>query len=256
MHRQWTHVGFTAQVELPRLRCSEVPNIPTRWDLLSARFVWDPAQTTNVGIWTDPTACGGWGVSSEKWSLSCQAFRLLVVSSPETGRFHFYCLRLCGIFSDLFWEPVWQDYHPFLPWGRIPTQRASRVGISQQCWTGFGGREARGHRGLTHLLKLTCLLKENSGNLKARFQNFLRIPVKETCYLTSNSHLSKAHHFFEFFVFFSVKWGLCTLVISHVLWFCGQSGFGVISPSLKRFIWLIYGLWWWHAEFDCQTGSF
>lgn len=102
MHRQWTHVGFAAQVELPRLRCSEVANIPTQWDLLSARFVWDPAQTMNVGIWSSPTAYGGWGVSSEKRSLSCQAVRLPFVSSPETGRFHLDCLRLCGIFLRVF----------------------------------------------------------------------------------------------------------------------------------------------------------
>lgn len=85
---------------------------PARWDLSSAGFVWDPAQIMSVGIWTNLEACGGWGVSSEKWSLFWQAVRLPAVSSPKTGRFHFYCLRLCAVFSEGFESQ----------WDRITTQ--------------------------------------------------------------------------------------------------------------------------------------
>lgn len=51
------------------------------------------------------------------------------------------------------------------------------------------------------ILTLVCILKEKSGMLKAQFQNFLLVPLKEFCYLPNNlgSHLN----FLEFFVSFS-----------------------------------------------------
>lgn len=103
MHCQWTHVvadGFTTWGELGHLHCSEALSIPTQLDLLSAGFVWAPAQITSVGIWTNLTARGGWGVSSERWSLSWQA-----VLSPKLEGLQSYCLRLHGIFSEGFESP-------------------------------------------------------------------------------------------------------------------------------------------------------
>lgn len=138
--------GFTAQAELARVRGSEVLDAPARRDLLSARFVWDPAQTMNVGIWTDlAAACGGWGVSSKKWSLSRQALRLPVLSSSASGRFHFDC-GSCGLSEGL------------LPLGEFPLillsiRMSSAHGlVGESTWTQS-----------TPLLKLPCLLKENSG---------------------------------------------------------------------------------------------
>lgn len=132
-------------------------------------------------------------------------------------------------------------FSPFCLWEEFPVREPVPLGLVSSVEHGWGGMWRVGSTWTrsTHLLKLSCLLKKNSGNLKAQFQNFLLIPVKETCRLTKNSHLGKAHPFLEFFVFFSVKGGFCTLIISSILWFYGQPAFWFISPSSRRLIWLI-----------------
>lgn len=97
-------------------------------------------------------------------------------------------------------------FSPFCLWGEFPLREPVPLGlVSSGTWCGEG--------------RVVVVV---GSTWTQKFQNFLLIPVKETCCLTY-SHLGKAHHFLEFFVLFSVRWGFCTWIIAKILWFYGKA---------------------------------
>ena len=152
-------------------------------------------------------------------------------SFPQTGRFQFYCWRLCGIFSEGFESrcdrvTTHVRLSPLLLLGEFPFKEPDPIRTSQRCWGWLGEGVRRGCIPSTQFLKPTCRFQEKSGTLKAQFQNCLLIPLKETYCLTNHGPAFRRDtSFSQILGSLICQMSFCTSVILNILWLCGQPDF-------------------------------